>query len=92
MVSLATPMAVEFSNFIGFLGCGQPIYMMFWKRGAIYLAQIKSPTSSSSAEEDMMSFIIWEIVSTGLLILLTGGSLDSMVCATVWLLAFMTLR
>ena len=58
IVSLATPIAVELSHWIGERGWGQPISMRDWRRGTISFAQMNSPASSDSAADDITHFMI----------------------------------
>ena len=73
MVWLVTPTALEFLIWIGFLGCGHPVYMRIWRMGAIYLAMMNNPASLASAPEDMTYLIICAMVRIGPLYHGTGS-------------------
>ena len=69
MLSLATSIAMELLHWMGFLGCGHPISMRVWRRGTIYLEQMKRPASSAWEDEDTTNLMICAIVRTGTLML-----------------------
>ena len=92
MVSLVTPTAIEFSHWMGVLGCGHPILMSAWRSGTIYLVMVKMPASSDSEVDDMKFLIICTIVRTGPLWRGIGTSSEIMMWDLAWLRACDTLR
>ena len=74
------------------LVCGQAISIIVWQRGAIYLAQMKRPTSSTSETEDITNLMICEIARTGTLMLVMGMFSDNMMCEKAQLRALLKLR
>ena len=74
------------------LGWEQHILMIFWWRGIICLAVMKRAASSNLDAEDMTNLIIWEILSSGLLLDGMGTSLERKMSSPDWLRAFLSLR
>ena len=78
MVLLVTPTSVEFSHWMGVLGCGHPISMSAWRSGTISLEMEKRPAISASEADDMTFLIIFTIVRTGPLWRSIGTSSERM--------------
>ena len=86
MVLLATPTSVELSHWMGALGCGQPISMRLFQSGTM-----NRPYILSSAAEEITNLMSWATVRTGLLLVGTEVSLESMVFAPSRLCALLKL-
>ena len=92
MLSLDTPTAVELSHWMGDLGCGHPISVRDWRSGTIALAQMRRPTSSASAADDMTFLMIYATVRTRPLYVGARRFYESIMCAPVRLRSLVPLR
>ena len=92
VVFLDTPTTVELSHWMGDLGCDQPISMRLFQIVTMALAQMNRPAVSYLAAEEITNLMSWATVRTGLLLVGTEVSLESMVFAPSRLCALLKLR
>ena len=76
IVFFVTPSSVELSVRRADLGWGQPILMIAWRRGNIYLAVMKRASITNLDVEDMTNLMIWVRVRSSLLLASMGTFLE----------------
>ena len=74
MVLFMTPSAVKLFVCRSDRGWSQPILVRVWRRGGIFLVDMKRDASYYSAAEDMTNLMIWARVRSGPLLAGMGTS------------------
>ena len=76
---------------MGDLGCGQPILIRVYRRGALDLAVMNKPASSDFIAKDMTNLMIWVTMRTGPLSRGTASSYERKIDAPYCVFAPLTI-